>query len=102
MGADFLFDRGALHGEQRLWEVGDLHAATEMGFDQGRPEGSQRYFTDSDWRTETWTDGQWEHVQTWHVEDAPQTPHPSTSSRGALWPTTAKRGTRGHRRLRRR
>jgi antitoxin component YwqK of YwqJK toxin-antitoxin module len=69
MRYELSFDRGVLHGEQRLWDVGDLDAATEMTFVQGRPDGSQRYFTDSHWQTETWVDGRWEDVQSWHVED---------------------------------
>lgn len=68
MRYDLTFDHGVLHGEQYIWETGELDASTAMVFVQGRPHGEQRYFSDSNWRTETWVEGRWEEVRSWHVE----------------------------------
>jgi antitoxin component YwqK of YwqJK toxin-antitoxin module len=61
-------NNGLLHGEQRIWEMRDLKPATYMRFEQGRPEGLQRYYSDSDWNEEDWTEGRWEDVRSWHEE----------------------------------
>ncbi|MCP4804996.1 MAG: hypothetical protein GY913_17025 [Proteobacteria bacterium] len=68
MQYDLEFSAGEFHGEQRLWDYGDLEPHTWMHFEHGQPVGEQRYFIDQDWRTETWTDGRWERVRSWHVE----------------------------------
>lgn len=68
MHYDLFFEQGVLHGEQRIWQTGERAASTAMVFVQGRPHGEQRYFTAGDWRTETWVEGRWEEVRSWHIE----------------------------------
>ena len=66
-------DNGLLHGEQRIWEMSELEPATYMRFEQGRPAGQQRYYYESGWREEDWTEGRWEDVRSWHEEgEAPE------------------------------
>ncbi len=68
MHYDLGFVEGLLHGEQRFWETGELEPRTWMHLDHGRPHGQQRYFTNSNQRHESWEDGRWEQVTSWHED----------------------------------
>lgn len=72
MHYDLNLENGLFQGEQRFWRTGELEPDTHMRFEEGQPEGHQRYYYESGWREENWTAGRWEDVRSWHEEGVPE------------------------------